>query len=413
MTIEELDIELASWQKTIAAIVNNVYGLYELPAYRKLAGDVISQPVEVTGETRRRAAPCIPAVKDLLSLALELDGVMKRANELRTNMPFLFQEKRILEIHQLLTGPCIRMAAVQTPLSQRGLFSVPDPDREFTPRQVIDAMSPAFESAKAALLELEEAWNKLPVTLDGWTRELQAVVQSAAQARVPCEAEAAAVRREIDEASALLNSDPLGAQQYAVQIETALQRLKSKIENAGCERRAAEAELVALGSEMAAIADAAEQLSTITAERRLKIAPGQAVEAEKFPPETAETKANALAEWRSRIETAIHRGEWSSARIGMEKWRAAARDANSYCKAGIEENRRLLSMRTELRGRLDALKAKCLVTGLGEDLELSALERSALNLLSQRPAQLSHLEQIISEYQRLLTAKTSMEGRNR
>jgi hypothetical protein len=61
-----------------------------------------------------------------------------------------------------------------------------------------------------------------------------------------------------------------------------------------------------------------------------------------------------------------------------------------------------LARRRELRGRLDAYRAKAIATGRAEDLSLDVLYQSAVSVLYQAPCDLDAAERSVAAYQSYL-----------
>ncbi len=86
-----------------------------------------------------------------------------------------------------------------------------------------------------------------------------------------------------------------------------------------------------------------------------------------------------------------------------QTWQAEAQQL-LQCLAGLESHcQQQLSLRQELRGRLDATKAKALALGQIETLDLSELAQSAERLLYSRPTPLEESQQLLQQYERTLT----------
>jgi hypothetical protein len=71
-------------------------------------------------------------------------------------------------------------------------------------------------------------------------------------------------------------------------------------------------------------------------------------------------------------------------------------------------NRAPLELRIELRGRLDALKAKARAYGVAENPELTRLAEEAYGLLHSRPTPMDRAEVSVSEYERALTERARL-----
>jgi hypothetical protein len=62
-------------------------------------------------------------------------------------------------------------------------------------------------------------------------------------------------------------------------------------------------------------------------------------------------------------------------------------------------NEALLRERRDLRGLLDALRAKAQACGRSEDAQLAALGQEAWQLLQGRPTPLARAQELVAEYE--------------
>ncbi len=85
--------------------------------------------------------------------------------------------------------------------------------------------------------------------------------------------------------------------------------------------------------------------------------------------------------------------------VGLRNWTAAARQTLQAEQEALGEARRQLGLRSELRGRLDALKAKARAYGVAELDELAGIADRAKALLYQRPTPLQEAAAAVSEYE--------------
>jgi hypothetical protein len=72
----------------------------------------------------------------------------------------------------------------------------------------------------------------------------------------------------------------------------------------------------------------------------------------------------------------------------------------------LQEQRLPLETRSELRGRLDALKAKARAYGVAEDASVAGLARQAEELLYAQPTDVTRSATAVEAYERRLTATT-------
>ncbi len=112
-----------------------------------------------------------------------------------------------------------------------------------------------------------------------------------------------------------------------------------------------------------------------------------------------EDRIDGLRQWLERIEEKSGEGFVSAIMIGIQRWTEAADNGLKDEQKVVSSCQEALDMRNELRGRLDALKAKARAYGIAEDPAIAALAREAQGYLYSRPAPLRRAESLIQQYQ--------------
>ena len=264
---------------------------------------------------------------------------------------------------------------------------------------VLSAMRSAFQEVVALVDRVEEAWMALP-RLDGLAATLTGLTQTASQNGLRPPAEVAAAGSQIAALRDRLKADPL-----AVDL-SGLDALAGRVEAAGEILRGAAQARGELGSLLAAAAERLdgvggliEQTRSTRAEAREKIAGA--------PEGTADLDALAgrLALLRTDLGsvTQLGRGDWQGARrlLGHLDQQAAALEAD--VSRALAEVRDPIEARNELRGRLDAYRAKAQALGLAEDEGLSRLSEQARALLFTAPCDVAGADALVREYARALS----------
>ena len=271
---------------------------------------------------------------------------------------------------------------------------------------VLSAMRSAFQEVVALVDRVEEAWMALP-RLDGLAATLTGLTQTASQNGLRPPAEVAAAGSQIAALRDRLKADPL-----AVDL-SGLDALAGRVEAAGEILRGAAQARGELGSLLAAAAERLdgvggliEQTRSTRAEAREKIAGA--------PEGTADLDALAgrLALLRTDLGsvTQLGRGDWQGARrlLGHLDQQAAALEAD--VSRALAEVRDPIEARNELRGRLDAYRAKAQALGLAEDEGLSRLSEQARALLFTAPCDVAGAGALVREYARALSRPRPAQG---
>jgi hypothetical protein len=113
----------------------------------------------------------------------------------------------------------------------------------------------------------------------------------------------------------------------------------------------------------------------------------------------SDDKIAALSSWFQRLQQAASNGEDAGVVVGLRNWIEAARQTLKADQDAAAEARHQLSQRSELRGRLDALKAKARAYALAENDDLLAIAERAKSLLYTRPTPLQLAAACVAEYE--------------
>ncbi|HEX8003041.1 MAG TPA: hypothetical protein VF519_10150 [Mycobacteriales bacterium] len=105
-----------------------------------------------------------------------------------------------------------------------------------------------------------------------------------------------------------------------------------------------------------------------------------------------------LRPWLARIEREAAQGDWRPASVGLDRWREVAGEWRANARAVVAANRAPVERRDELRGLLDAYRAKGLATGRAETPDVEARYDAARAALYTAPCDLDAAERLVHEY---------------
>ncbi len=100
-------------------------------------------------------------------------------------------------------------------------------------------------------------------------------------------------------------------------------------------------------------------------------------------------------------------GQWRELATGLEELERDATSALAEARTQLRLGTGLLDRRLELRGRLEAYRAKANRLGHAEDLELAELHRIAHGVLYTSPCDLPAATRAVNRYQQALQDKRS------
>lgn len=128
-------------------------------------------------------------------------------------------------------------------------------------------------------------------------------------------------------------------------------------------------------------------------------------------PDILEQDGLGLRPWLDDLRAAAKAGNRGPDVVrGLKRWRIAADETERAAKAVTDTNSAPLDHRRELRGRLDAARAKAVRLRLAEDTRLVTLYRQASEALDRVPTDLDLAEKLTMGYCRALAAREGRTG---
>lgn len=198
------------------------------------------------------------------------------------------------------------------------------------------------------------------------------------------------VRAAIDQATAAVAADPAGASGLG-DLEQLLDVARQRVEALEHDLRELPADLAAAAAELDEIEALAARGAEALARTQEKIAAPPGV---RPPVDLAADGDHALRPWLERI-----RGQsGEAAAAALAAWRRAADGRLAEAKAVAAANGAPLARRNELRGLLDAYRAKAAASGGDEDGRLARLYAAARDTLYTAPCDLRVAEAQVREY---------------
>ena len=302
-------------------------------------------------------------------------------------------QKELTELTSLLTLPSVQVTRAQTPLSRRDLA---DTGRDtLTLATAVARMRDAFAEVTGVVTAAEQAWNTIAAPLDAAAADLARAGMLAGSDDEGLAAEFAQLRTELDARRAALNADPLGAQVAAAnRLNDRAAAARARAEELASLRTGAARRVAAVRG----LADEARaaRADAMTAYERVVI---RVAGVPPVPDFTADP-ATRLA----RLDALLQGGRWT--RLGSELDLLERELAAETAK--FQESERtvvtLLGRRDELRGLLDAYKAKAARLGAAEDGRLADLYEQARGMLWTAPCDLAAAAAAVKNYQQAVLA---------
>jgi hypothetical protein len=388
MSLQEIDSTLARLRGAAEAIGANLLEV-ELDPNRGLLD---SSALE--GESATRWGEASTTLAQLWQWHALLEQLLDRAVKLRGTRPRL-PEKRVEELRELLEGASIELSSELVPLQQRDLLGGAQAALRCTPDELIERSSAAFDEAKTVLAAAGNAWDALAPRLHAARATLQESAELGGALGEGAPPGLDRARARLSELTEKLSKDPLSVDgEEVAELERSLQAVRGDLESIDQLRR----ELDTL------LADARELLEEL---RRVA---GEGTDAHEqailkiAAPAIPEPLSldSALESQLQDVEKIARHGAWREARAVLEQWTTRVRSLLEQARQIACENRAPIETRNELRGLLDACRAKATRLGLIEDLQLSGMFEQAHESLYTAPTDLVKASELVHRYRHAL-----------
>ncbi|MEV5751171.1 hypothetical protein AB0L00_25410 [Actinoallomurus sp. NPDC052308] len=359
-------------------------GLLELEAQQ---GYKLLKGAPLTGRTADSWAEIGDRMASMWRLFEAYGGVLGRAEEIRARRKRP-DDDELTELERLLRGPSIELAT-SIPLEKRTLLG-PSTER-LSLDDVVARMTALYEKAARDIAEVDTAWSALLTRLDR-AAEAARAVERMLESLGP-DPEYDRMKGELDGLRETVRTDPLSIGPAAFDdVDAALASLRSRLEEA-VRVRADYGRRLRRIEETIGLVRAAEDEAVLVRDRVL------AKIASPMLPDLPGSSA-ALAD-RLAAMGAVP-GRWTELAARVAQLEEAAAGALEQARTTVATIAGLLERRDELRGRLDAYRAKAGRLGGAEDPELTDLYQRAYDLLWTSPCDLRRSTAALAEYQRAI-----------
>jgi hypothetical protein len=341
---------------------------------------------QLTGVTKDRWESAAATLASLWETYATYSAVIDRAVALAAGK---LGQKELTEISTLLASPSVEITRALAPLARRDLA---DTGRDLlTPVTAVAHMRREYAQVTDVVSAAEQAWNTIAGPLNDAAATLGRVDPLGDPALA---SELVEVRTELDRLRAALNADPLGvALADASRLRDRAAAVAARIAELAQVRTGAVQRIAALRT----AADAVRAAYSDAEQARERVAAKIAVVPSL--PALIDPSARLAA-----LDSMLAAGRWtrlSSELDLLERELAAAVDKFRQSERAVVS---LLSQRDELRGLLDAYKAKAARLGGAEDPALARVYDQTRELLWTAPCDLAAAAAAVTSYQRAVLA---------
>jgi hypothetical protein len=361
----------------------------------------------LTGQTRERWEAAAASLATLWETFTAYSTVVDRAVGVlpRAHRP---GGPELAEVTTLLTLPSVQVARASPPLGRRQLTA--ERTVEFTLAGAVADMTLAFTTVSGMVSAAETVWNAVAGRLQQAEAELGTARREAAGLADATLAEALAMAEsDLRELREVLNHDPLVLWQAGTADTARAGRLGERVGVAVARARELAGLREAAGSRIAqasrAVAAAQEAWDDAVAAQQRTVSRVAAVSLSPPPDVPALVSRLAVLE---RLRLA---GRWSRLEAELdlidEQAGACARQCHDAERTAVA----LLDRRNELRGLLDAYRARALRLGAAENAEVSARYEEARRLLWTAPCDLRAATDAVTYFQQAVRGIAGQEER--
>ena len=402
MNLNEIDQLLEAWRHRLGAAAQNLMDLQAEPVYQRLAGDNGVPKADLTGLSAATVQPALDAMGTLFQHFNLLQQTIDDAAKLRRDMPALFGiEQQGREIQQLLLGKSIHLPPVDVPLEQRTLLSAVANVECISPDDLLNAMVGAFQASRDAVLTAGASWESAGAALDNAEKELNELQSRAADLKIREFGEIDAASTAIRTAAARLARDPIGtAAGITSTVRPLLDSLREQIDKRAAKRKRLDEAFTVARKGLAKLADVHERAVSSLADCREKVTTRN-----PLPVPETDQKLRALSEWLNRLEGMYFDFNLQPIEVGLKNLNQALDATVAGEERTLTLLRSPLELRSELRGRLDALKAKARSRNISEDADLQTIAQEAAGLLFARPTPIDRAFDLVVRYEAVLNAR--------
>lgn len=309
------------------------------------------------------------------------------------------------ELTFLLTGESVALPR-DVPLSERGLL---DEDTErISLAEAVSRMSADYEEVTEVVSVAETAWDALHPRL----AELDAMWQEIGTLSDMVElgdTEHEALRTELELVSEVVRSDPLSLFEGGRVDTSSLERMRGRLERIRGELRDALRMRDSYNESVDRLSSAVDDVETVLRRARelrfqvvRKISSPEAVEVPD-PVPALRTRLKGMDVLRTQ-------GRWRDLGALLGELQRAVHTAADDARERESNLTGLLERRAELRGRLDAYRARAVRLGFAEVERLAELHREAHWGLWSAPCDLRRATVALSAYQRTLVELSGTES---
>jgi hypothetical protein len=397
---EDVDRALARLATEHEAIESSLLSLQDHSGRRLLEG------AELTGVTKERWAGTDAAITALWTHFEAYTGALTTAREIRSRRRWPTQTE-LRQLTELLSGQGVQVSGAAVPDAARSLTGPAVLTEQLSLDQLLTRMNGWYDQAMETVAAADSVWSALPARIDLLAAETQRVRSLAHSVGVrpgshPSGDELEGLIAELTELRAQSVSDPLAfwrprpapgrpdTSRYE-QAGRQLDGIRREVEAVMHVRDDAEHRL----SRLRDVLSRADR--TLTEARSARVEVLSKILASDVPAVSG--PASALHEQLAAAEEFTRSAQWHRLSPLLDSLEQHADEELLRARESLSAVTAPLAVRAELRGRLDAYRAKVARLGMAEDPLLIERYDQARRLLWSAPCDLAAAERTVQRYQ--------------
>ncbi|MGA4861826.1 hypothetical protein ACPB9J_04200 [Streptomyces lavendulocolor] len=405
MDRDEVDRALARLGAEHKAVEDSLLALQDHAGRRLLEG------AGLTGTTKERWAETERTITLLWTYFDAYSAALREAREVRARRRWPGREE-LAELTERLRGESVTVSGTSAKLAER-----------FTLERLVDRMNELYARSLDVVVTADAVWSALPARIDLLAAELHRTRSLAHSVGVrpgehPAGDDLESITHELTSLRAQVVTDPLAFWRPAAgssapgggrpdtdrydRAARALEDVRREIEAVLQVRQDSEARLLRLRDVLSRADRTLAEARAARGEVLAKIAASE-VPVVSGPPTALQERLATAAEYRRHAQ-------WHRLSPLLEALEREAEDELLRAREQLTAVTAPLAVRAELRGRLDAYKAKVARHGMAEDPLLVERYDVARRMLWSAPCDLRVAEQAVLRYQRLAAEVLSGAG---
>jgi hypothetical protein len=356
---------------------------------------------KLTGATASAWAAASEELQALWVVFEAYQKVLDRVAALRGGPKARLGDREVEALAELLAGRSVALPRQAVPFERRGLLDPASTQDFLTLDEAVKSMTKAYATVKKVAVEAEHAWNVLLDPLDqlsAQVRRARAVADEVDVAGDPVLDRLARIEKDTAELRRRALTDPLGMVAAGSAGSPEVGRLELEAESVRADLERALAARDEFDQRVGALRDVIGLIAAAEADAEA----ARAAVLEKIAAPRIPRPSQAAASLRSKVDALVgERGGRSWTLLGRELSTLVqnSRVILENARKRVSEVRAPLDKRDELRGLLDAYRARAARHGVAERPEPSAAYQAARELLWSAPCDLAAAEQAVRRFQ--------------